>query len=446
MFSKRIFYEIFFHVLLILLVAGVGLVCIFSQKAIIFGTIFLVCALFQIQFLVAQLNKQNRRITLFFDAIQDHESTLLFPEQVKNKEQRQLHIAFNRINRLISETKLKSREQEDFYKALLESSPGGVISWDNTGRITVANRVSRQLLNCPNLYHRSQLIEINPEFCFEPDNPPSLIQIATPQGNRQLSVTSTTMRLHEQTATLLALQDIHEALSEKETESWNRLTHTLTHEIMNSIAPITSLSEMLSGYFEINGTAKKQEEITDQIIQKTIKGLNIMQRRGNSLLHFTDAYRKLTALPQPEIQPFPLKELLNNLCILLQPELEENHIRLVIDISPVSLILYADENQLSQVMINLLKNAIQALAEHPNGEIRIFATQNEQTVIEVIDNGPGIPALILENIFVPFFTTKSTGSGIGLNLSRQIIHQHKGQLQATSVPDRETRFIITLPN
>lgn len=445
MFSKRIFYGILFQILLILLVAGCGAACILSQKAVVFGAVFLVCSVFQIQFLVSRLNRQNRRIALFFDAINDNEPTVYFPEHIANKEQQQLHIALNRINRLISETKHRNQGQEDFYKALLENTPDGVISWNENGRIILANRTAHELLNCPQLLHRSQLDAISPEFQTLPANTHALIKIVSQEGERQLSVTAATMRLHGRTMALLAIQNINEALSEKETESWNRLTHILTHEIMNSIAPITSLSEMLSSYFDNNGTVQKQEEITDEVIQKTIKGLNIIQRRGNSLMHFTDAYRKLTCLPRPDIQTFTLRELTDHLSALLQPELQERRIRLNIRITPAALLVNADENLLSQVMINLLRNALQALSATDNGEIKIIASQNEQTVIEVVDNGPGIPAAILENIFVPFFTTKPSGSGIGLSLSRQIIRLHKGQLQAASIPNRETRFTITLP-
>lgn len=449
MFSRHLYLKIIFNILLILVISGGGLTLIIFRWAVIIGILLIIWAIFQIRHLVNLLNNTNKRISLFFDMIQDNGIQGYFPEEHVDKEEQLLSHTFNRINRIISDNKLQSQKQELFYKALLEHIPSGVLAWDTSGRVLLVNRAALQLLGYSFLNHIRQVEERYPEFrqiIAPTDSRHSLdIRINTERGYRQLAVIRSSMVLQEQQVTLLSLQDIREQLDEKESESWIRLTHVLTHEIMNSIAPITSLSETLSSYFESNGTTKTREELSDQVIQKTVKGLSIVKRRGKSLLHFAESYRKLTFIPTPVTKHFLFCEFADNLQHLLKPELEAGNISLQIQITPEHLTVNADEELLSQVLINLIKNAIQALEGNPAGTIRLTARQTERIFIEVADNGQGIPGELLEDIFVPFFTTKTSGSGIGLSLSRQIIRLHGGDLTATSIPGQETCFSISLP-
>lgn len=451
MFSYRIYLKIIFNVLLILLLCGGGILLVVFRWAIIIGIFLLIWAALQTRHLVNSLNFTNKRIAFFFDTIKDNGIQSYYPEDHVSREERRMNHTFNRINRIIAENKLQNRKQELFYKALLEHIPSGILAWDTQGKILLANRAALLLLGFNSLHQIRQIEEKFPEFrqiaVSKGTRTLSDIRIETGQGHRQLALVRSHMVLQEQQVTLLSLQDIREQLDEKESESWIRLTHVLTHEIMNSIAPITSLSETLSSYFETDGIAKNKDEISEQIIQKTIKGLSIVKRRGKSLLHFAESYRKLTFIPPPVIRPFPFTEFADNLFHFFQPELATKNIRLEIGIVPSDLTVKADEELLSQVMINLVKNALQALEGKTGGIIRLYACcEPGQTHIEVTDNGRGIPPEVLKDIFVPFFTTKSSGSGIGLSFSRQIVHLHGGELTATSIPGRETRFSISLPN
>lgn len=449
MFSRRLYIKIIVNILLILVITGGGIAFIVSRWAVIIGVLLLVWAVFQTRYLVNYLNNANKRVALFFDTIKDNEFQICFPEENVDKEEQLMNHAFNRINQLINNNKLESRKQELFYKALLEHIPSGVLAWDAHGRILLVNRAALRLLGYHILTHVRQIEDRCPEFrqvIFPSDTrPPADIRINTERGHRQLALVRSSMVLQEQQVTLLSLQDIREQLDEKESESWIRLTHVLTHEIMNSIAPITSLSETLSSYFENNGVMKSREEVSEQMIQKTIKGLAIVKRRGKSLLHFAESYRKLTFIPTPVIRRFSFSEFADNLRHLLTPELEAGNIRLHIKIAPENLNINADEELLSQVLINLFKNAIQALERQPEAVIHLSACQAKETLIEVTDNGQGIPENLLEDIFVPFFTTKNTGSGIGLSLSRQIIRLHGGDLTVSSIPQKSTCFTISLP-
>lgn len=241
-------------------------------------------------------------------------------------------------------------------------------------------------------------------------------------------------------------KEFERKLQQKEYESWDKLMHILTHEIMNSIAPIVSLSGTLLGYFQKKENPKKTEEITDVIVGKTIRGLETIKSQGENLMNFTHSYRYMASLRQPSPKLFSLTRLLQNLQVLYQTELDKRHIVFDIQLFQPEIEVLADEEQLSQVLVNLLKNAMQALENRKDGHISIYVSDPENTIlIKIIDNGPGIANELMEDIFVPFFTTKSSGSGIGLSLSRQIIRMHNGQLLVSSEPFIQTCFTIVLP-
>lgn len=450
MFNTRIYTRLFFQLLGILIVAGVGLAGIFSEKAIILGSFSVVGALILLGMLVNHLNTSNRRILRFLEAIQDNESMFFFPENTESKEQRRLYDSFNQINEQISAVKMESRKQEYFYRALLEHIPNGIISWDDSGKIRIINDAALQLLDCSYLRYTDQLKERLPDWerILEEASTTgtSLLKIHQAQYIRQLSVSYKRIVQKGENISILTLKDIGRELSEKETESWEKLTHVLTHEIMNSIAPIVSLSSTLLSYYQNKGQRKSKDEITDLTIQRTIRGLNTVKNQGQSLMHFTDSYRRLSYLQPPTPRRFSLNYLVGNLQWLLHTDIDKQGIVFSTSFTPVEIELDADEELLSQVLLNLIKNAMQSLEETKHGRISISISQSStETSIAVADNGPGIPQEILEDIFVPFFTTKSSGSGIGLSLSRQIIRMHGGDLRVNSHPYIETQFTIRLP-
>lgn len=449
MFSKQIYIRITLQVIAIVVVAGTGAGLILTQKAIIIGFFCLAGSFLLIGGLVAYLNRFNRRILRFLEAMQDDDSMSSFPEHSGSTEQQLLSATFNQINERITRNKLESRQQEFYYKALLEQIPDGIISWDESGRIQTINPAASRLLNRDYIRYKDQLEQMWPNLAQIIDNASlngnTLVKINQGEQVRQLAVSYKRITQNGETLFILTLKDIARELSEKETESWDKLTHILTHEIMNSIAPIVSLSGTLLSYFEQKGVAKPREEITDLVLSKTIRGLSTVKNQGQSLMRFTDSYRRLSYLQPPVIKPFPVGRFTENLQLLLQSDLARQGIDLSVTLSSPDLTLEADEEMLSQVLINLLRNAMQALEETVGGMIRVEASQPGGKIqIDIKDNGPGIPKELLDDIFVPFFTTKSSGSGIGLSLSRQIIRMHGGELSVTSEPFRETCFRIVL--
>lgn len=414
-FSRRIYWVILLHVLLILATSGTGAWLIISQRGFVIGTLLVTCSLFQIGGLVNRLNSFNKKLRIFFDAIEDKDNMLYFPERNVSEEQKKLNRSLNRINLLLTKTQLEYSKQEHFYRSLLEEVPIGVLAWDAAGKIVVANSAALSLLDCRQLTDYRQL--------------ESLLQEKDPK--RHLSLSQRQMKLQDETITLMSIKDIGDELSDKESESWNKLSHVLTHEIMNTIAPIISLSQTLSTYPDIN--------------EKTIHGLRIIRTQSERLLQFTESFRHLSYLPQPDKKLFSLTTTLQNLRELLSGDFKENNIAFSLTCHPESIYIKGDENQLSQVLLNLLKNSMQALEGQEDGRIAIRAMQSNRLSIDIEDNGPGILPELQEKIFIPFYTTKADGSGIGLNLCKQIIRFHDGHLTILESHPGKTVFRIDMP-
>jgi len=244
---------------------------------------------------------------------------------------------------------------------------------------------------------------------------------------------------------LVSFQDIHPELEQKEIESWQKLIRVLTHEIMNSITPISSLastvSSMLNEYKDSNPeiTADEKEGLKD-----IIHAISTIESRSKGLLNFVEIYRNLTRIPKPNFRYFSVRETFDRSLELLQPKISEYNIHIKIKIFPQDLKILADPDLIDQVVINLLLNAVDAIKEVPDPQITIVASTNlnNRTTIEFADNGKGIKQDILDKIFMPFFTSKKTGSGIGLSLSRQIMQMHKGSISVRSKPDEGALFTL----
>jgi signal transduction histidine kinase len=243
---------------------------------------------------------------------------------------------------------------------------------------------------------------------------------------------------------ILSIQDIKNELDEKEIQSWMKLIRVLMHEIMNSITPITSLSESLFAIYSKDGLPVSPEKVNERTITSTLQGLNVIKEQGKGLMSFVESYRKLTRIPDPEKKSFKVADLLSRVKVLYDSLEKSDTIKLSFSLTNPDLEITADQNLISQVLLNLIKNAIEANEENPSGMIRVIAgvDKDYRPEICVIDNGPGISEAILDQIFVPFFTTRENGSGIGLSISRQIMRVHGGNLKVRSVPSNETVFCL----
>lgn len=446
MIGRNLFFQIIYRVVLIILPSmAAGWMIATGQSP----TLIFLCLLFVVIViinLIKYLNSTNRKISYFLESVQNEDSMLSFPTNITDKPIREIYQGLNKVNKQIQQLKIEGRQQEQYFQTLLEHVATGIVTFNANGFVLHANSAAKKMLGVDVLTHINQLERVNRNLFqairsiapFEQ----KLVSVTTERGIIQLSLKSTSFKAKDNELILLSIQDIRNELDEKELDSWMKLIRVLMHEIMNSIAPITSLSESLCKFFTIDGRPALPEEVTEMTIQTTLRGLNVIKEQGNGLMLFVESYRKLTRLPKPDKKLFRIEELVLRIKVLYSSLENSGKVKLAIAVSPPEMELFADENLISQVLINLTKNALQANEQNPEGKIQITAGFNleHHPEIRVTDNGPGIPDEILEQIFVPFFTTRENGSGIGLSLSRQIMRLHGGSLQARSVPGKETVF------
>ena len=354
----------------------------------------------------------------------------------------------NAVNQQIQQIKIESQQQDQYFRALIEHVGTGILTYDQKGFVLHANGAIKQMLGMRQLTHMQQLARVD-ESLFNAlrnfqENDQRLLSFSGKEGKISISVKASSFRNNDQQLTLLSVQDINRELSEKELDSWLKLIRVLTHEIMNSIAPVTSLSETLANYFRKDGQPIPPEAVNEQVIATTIRGLDIIREQGRGLIDFVESYRKLTRLPQPEKKQLDALSLLEKIILLDRAANNTASITINLAMQDNRATIMADENQIVQVLLNLIKNSRAALGNQPGGQIRLTTgtNSNGQFEISVTDNGPGIPPELLEEIFVPFFTTREQGSGIGLSLSRQIMRLHGGSLKVQSIPNKETTFTL----
>ncbi|NNE77644.1 MAG: histidine kinase, partial [Pricia sp.] len=268
-------------------------------------------------------------------------------------------------------------------------------------------------------------------------------QLTNEREKTELTLKSTSISIDKEPLLLVIVQDIRKELDEKETDSWVKLIRVLTHEIMNTITPITSISESVLKYFKKGERAISADEFEEHHVKSTVKALEVIKEQGNDLMSFVQSYRTFLNVPEPDKELITAKKLLERVVILMGERGEKSELHIEVTVQPETLQLFVDVKQITQVLVNLGKNAKQALENQKNGKIQFLAGIDEKNkkFIMVMDNGPGISADLIDEIFVPFFTTKNTGTGIGLSLSKQIMRLHGGSIQVVS--RENTVFTLT---
>ena len=269
-----------------------------------------------------------------------------------------------------------------------------------------------------------------------------LMEIKTASGTRILSVEVSYLLMIDKSYRLITLQDINSAIEQKEIEAWHKLIRILTHEIMNSVTPIASLSETMQTML----SNKPADAIGEDVVEDIRFSLNTIQKRSERLIDFVENYRRLTRVPKPVIQPVGVQNFLVNIENLMREEIGRNNIVLSLDIEDDTLDIKIDPMLVEQVLINLIRNSIHAVEGKSEKHIEVKAYRDEKMIIiEVTDNGKGIPEKELKEIFVPFFSTKKDGSGIGLSLSKQIMSLHGGRIKVDSILNEGTSFYLVFP-
>ncbi|RRQ50384.1 histidine kinase [Maribacter algicola] len=434
MVSRNIYLQLVFRIVLIVLTVVVSTYLFFKGNYVGCG-IGILILIGQTSALINYVNQTNRKIAYFFDAIKNEDFTLRFPEKLSVKSLEELNHSLNMLNSMIQDIHLKKQAQEQYYQEILRQADIGIFTINPKGHILFANPTVQDLLNYRPLNHIKQLNQVDTELyqLFQNLAPfeNKIFQLGNERGKRDLSIKCTPLTIEEQELLLVVVHDIHRELDDKETDSWVKLIRVLTHEIMNTITPITSISESILRYFKKGSLLTDPSEFNKDQIKNTAKGLEVIKDQGNDLMSFVQSYRTFLSVPEPDKELIPAHKLLERVKLLLDEQDAENKITIDLEITPRDLALFVDQKQISQVLLNLGKNAKQSLEGQENGEVRFICGINEMNkkYIQVRDNGPGIPPDLLDAIFVPFFTTKKSGTGIGLSLSKQIMRLHGGSIQ-----------------
>ena len=380
----------------------------------------------------------TRKVAFLLDAIENDDPAVHFYEHVIDKDASKVNVMLNRIACILQNIKKETIQREKYYELILDFVETGIVVLDDKGNVFQKNRKAMELLGMEVFTHVKQLGRVSESLrkVFEEILPGQKMQVeyTNERGKMTPYFRASSITIQDNPYRIIALNDISHELDDREIDSWIRLTRVLTHEMMNSLTPVTSLSERL---LTLPG-AQKDEELR--------QGLETIHTTGKGLVNFVMSYRKLTRLPSPEPTLFDVRPFLERMVQLAGHQHPDSSIRIVLKEVQEDLMAYADENLLTQVMTNLLKNAVQAIGEAPDGEIRLRAYCDEQDMvrIEVSNNGPKIAPEIAEQMFVPFFTTKEEGSGIGLSLSKQMMRLQGGSISLLPYRDEWTTFVVVL--
>ncbi|HOW26512.1 MAG TPA: ATP-binding protein [Bacteroidales bacterium] len=436
---------------MLLLLAIILLAFLLQQaKHIITSVILGGVIVFQVYDLIRYVERTNYKLTHFLESIRHSDFSTSFSDPGMGKSFDQLNQALNDVIQEFKSTRTEKEEHYNYLQTLMQHISIGVIAFRRDGEVDMINNALKRLLRITFLKHLSELAKVKEDLpsvlLSMKSEDKMLVKLFIQDEFLQVSVYATMFRMRGEDFTLVSLQNISSELEEKEIESWQRLIRVLTHEIMNSITPISSLAvtvnEML---FDHDREAPSLKTLDDEDIDAVETALKTIQGRSQGLLNFVETYRNLTRVPKPNFRYFPVKELFDRNLLLLKPKLEQHGIQCSCVITPDNLMLTADPDLVDQVVINLVLNAIDAVKNRVNPLItaRALTTSSGRVIIELIDNGHGIKPDIIDKIFMPFFTSKKEGSGIGLSLSRQIMHLHKGTVTVKSLPGEGTTFTLT---
>lgn len=377
-----------------------------------------------------QYHETMRRAIHLFNAIECDDFTFRFRENTASIDDKLLNASLNRIRNIMNAARNRAHERERFYQIIMERTGIGVLTLNDNGSVLNTNTAALSTFGVRVLTHVRQLSTAFPEVCdlllhIQPGERRHT-DCRNESGEQHFCFECTSFTLSGKLLRIVAISDLNHEMNEMQLDSWSRLTRILTHEIMNSLAPITSLSDALN------------RRNTDP---EVAEGLDVISATSRRLGDFVENFRRYTRIPDPVKSPFEVAKLIDEAIILTG---RHPHIALDRRIVPPDVMIYADRTQISQVLVNLLKNAIEAIGSRPDGQIsiRVKIDSEENVVAEIANNGGQIPRDIADQIFTPFFTTKQGGSGIGLSISQRIMQLHNGSLALTANNPDRTAFTL----
>jgi signal transduction histidine kinase len=424
--------------------------CAAAYVIVIGKYLYLVICLPLVAYAVVEMirfqKKAQDEVNQFVESIHYRDFSRHFDVRKAPNELKPLRKGFNDINTTF---KLISRERETQYhylQKILELVDTGILSYEEeTGNISWINEAFKKLISIPYLKTVHSLEKREPGLYLEliklKPGDSNIITITRNQQLIKILITASLMRSDDKFYKLIAFQNVSEALDETESKAWSKLLNVMTHEIMNSVAPISSLADTLKNRLQ-------SPEIVNSVQSSELEdlelGIDTIKRRSEGLLKFTESYRSLNKITKLDLDKILVRNLFENLASLMRPTLEKKNIELEIILRDPALAIKADINLIEQVMINLLVNAIEAVKDREEPRLTLSAEiqSNNKTLVKVSDNGLGMPPELLDKIFIPFFSTRKTGSGIGLSLCKQIMLLHKGNIQVQSTEGKGSSFIL----
>ena len=419
---------------------------------IIFLAPLLVAFLLGLQIIsfIKYIDKSNREIVNFLNSIKYDDLGSTYPTDSSNSTINKLN---EELNKVIKRFQLLRKEREadfQYLKNIVQHVGIGLITFiKESGDIQIINTAAKKILKVSRLDNVKELSEksqhLVDSFYMLKTGGRDLVRLEIGGEIIQLAVYAIELTLKGEDFKLVSIQNIQNELEEKEMEAWQNLVRVLTHEIMNSITPIQSLAATVETELDSHISSTGQiNSIPQEDIEDIHLAVQTIQKRSKGLIRFVQDFRNLTHTPKPKIKPVKVKALLNHINVLMQQEIQKQQVTLEVKIEPESFAINVDKELIEQVLINLIKNALQAFEDKTDRRICLSAYKSEKgrPTISVKDNGVGIDDEALQKIFIPFFTTKKSGSGIGLSLSRQIMRLHQGILAVKSTPNEGTEFIL----
>ena len=399
----------------------------------------------QLSLLIRYINKIGRDLKRFLLSIKYNDPTIKFDTDKKHPF-RELHESFTEILEAFGEVRIEKESEYNFFQTSIEHVNIGLIAFNPDGHVKLCNQAARDLLGVKSLVNISSLKRIKSELPkilekLKP-NHPELLSLKNKNKLSKLSLNATNLKIKDETIKLISIQNIPHELEQGEMEAWQKLIKVITHEILNSVSPITLLSSGLINIFEKNGQQIPLNKLEENNIKESLTGLKVIQNRSKSLSAFVDDYRTSMQIPAPTFESVSVQEIFKSMAVLFKEELDQKNIDFTWSASENDS-LQADKKLIEQVLINLINNSIYFTQKNKKPQIKLaIQTENQQTKIWVSDNGSGIEPEIIEQIFIPFFSTKEKGSGIGLSLSRQIMRMHNGNISVQSKNNEGSTFTL----
>ena len=403
---------------------------------------------YQIYALIRYVENTNRYVQRFLDTIRYDDFSQSFGDMKLGSSFHELKTAFQDVLDRFKKARTEKEEQYRYLQTVIQHVGIGLLTFQSDGEIELMNSAAKRLLNRAQLKNIKFLESWSPElvhtFFQIKAGEKAVVKVENPNEILQLMIYATVFILQGRQFKLVSIQNIQSELEEKEMEAWQNLIRVLTHEIMNSITPIASMSATANDMLAKSSEKKGEKKSDCESMNDIRSAVQTIQKRSQGLLHFVNSYRELTRIPKPNFQIFPISTLFDRVQQLINIQIKDKNIHFRTIVEPETLELTADLELIEQVLINLLFNAIHAVQDRSDARIGLSAQNDErgQIIIQITDNGPGIIEEAQEKIFIPFYTTKKEGSGIGLSLSRQIMRLHRGSITVRSNPNIETTFTL----